>query len=354
LSPDSIPLVPPVDSTPLLFGVLLTAVHGGDVPAQQQVAEHAELMERAVGYGFDLVMVGQHFLPEGLRYYQPIPYLAWLGTQFPTVRVGTGIVLLSLSRPIDVAEEMATLDVVTGGRAVFGIGLGYTDREFAALGIPRADRVKRLEQGLELIRSLWSGERTEHHGIFGDFVVEQPIICPIQAPGPPVWMAGQGPAPVKRAARLSDAWYPPPFLSHTELREMSALYHAERSALGRPAPTQVPIRREVYLAATAEEAADAVGPYAVGRSKTYMKWGMKGETGGQTAMNTENEHNLDRRLLLGPPSAVAAGLQQLRTDIGMTDFILRVQWPGMPHAQSMEQLRIFGEEVVPLMRESTQ
>src|SRR6202012_1947379 len=147
------------------FGLLLSAVHDDRTPAAVQLSEHRELTELAVDYGIDLVMVGQHFLPEDLRYSQPVPYLTWLGTAFPTVRVGTGIMLLPLMRPAEAAEQIATLDVVTGGRVVFGVGLGYTEREFEALGIPRAQRVRRLVDGLAIVRSLWAGQRTEHHGV---------------------------------------------------------------------------------------------------------------------------------------------------------------------------------------------
>jgi alkanesulfonate monooxygenase SsuD/methylene tetrahydromethanopterin reductase-like flavin-dependent oxidoreductase (luciferase family) len=332
------------------FGLLLTAVHDGEAPAELQLREHLELTEMAVGYGFDLVMVGQHFLPEGLRYYQPVPYLAWLGTAFPTIRVGTGVMLLPLMRPIDAAEQIATLDVVTGGRVVFGIGLGYTDREFQVLAIPKAERVRRLVDGLGLVRSLWSGERTEHHGVFGDFVIERPAVLPVQRPHPPVWLAAQAAAAVRRAARIADAWYPPPFLSHDELRRMAALHGAERAAAGRPPATVMPIRREVFIAGTVGEAQAEAAPYAVARTSTYLAWGLQGEMGGQTAMHSERSGNLGRRFLLGPPERIADELLSLEAEIGMTDFVYRCQWPGMPFGQTKDQLRRFGEEVIPRLR----
>jgi alkanesulfonate monooxygenase SsuD/methylene tetrahydromethanopterin reductase-like flavin-dependent oxidoreductase (luciferase family) len=329
------------------FGLLLSAVHDDRTPADVQLSEHRQLTELAVGYGIDLVMVGQHFLPEGLRYYQPVPYLSWLGTAFPTVRVGTGIMLLPLMRPIEAAEQIATLDVVTGGRVVFGIGLGYTDREFDALGIPRSQRVRRLTEGLGIVRSLWAGERTEHHGVFGDFVLEHPVIRPVQQPGPPVWLAAQAPAAVRRAALIADAWYPPPFLSHDELRRLAALHAGERAAAGRAPAAQLPVRREIYLAGTAAAARAEIAPYALARTRTYLDWGLKGELGGQTAMHAEDAASLGQRFLLGPPESVAAELLSLQADIGMTDFVYRCQWPGMPFSQTCEQLRRFGEEVIP-------
>jgi alkanesulfonate monooxygenase SsuD/methylene tetrahydromethanopterin reductase-like flavin-dependent oxidoreductase (luciferase family) len=329
------------------FGLLLSAVHDDRTSAEVQVSEHFRLTELAVGYGFDLVMVGQHFLPEGLRYYQPVPYLAWLGTAFPAIRIGTGIMLLPLMRPVEAAEQIATLDVVTGGRVVFGIGLGYTDREFEALGIPRSQRVRRLTDGLGIVRSLWAGQPTEHHGVFGDFVIKHPVIRPVQRPGPPVWLAAQAPAAVRRAALIADAWYPPPFLAHDELRRLAVLHADTRAAAGRPPATQLPIRREIFIAGTAAEARAEVAPYALARTRTYLEWGLRGELGGETAMHAEDADNLDRRFLLGPPEAIADELLSLHADLGMTDFVYRCQWPGMPFTQTCEQLRRFGEEVIP-------
>jgi alkanesulfonate monooxygenase SsuD/methylene tetrahydromethanopterin reductase-like flavin-dependent oxidoreductase (luciferase family) len=316
------------------------------VPPTQQWDEHLQMTAAAIDYGFDLVMVGQHFIPQGLRYYQPIPYLAALGSRFPTIRLGTGIALMTLARPIEIAENMATLDVISGGRAVFGVGLGYTDVEFAALGIAKSARVERLVQGLDIVRSLWKGERTEHHGIFGDFTVEAPIIRPVQEPHPPVWLAAQAPAAVRRAARLADAWYPPPFLDHDELRRMYAEYRAARDDAGLGLPTAMPVRREVYLADTMQAARASAGPLALRRTSTYLDWGLATEMGGSTAMHSETVGNVDRRFLLGPPDRVAAELQELRDDIGMTDFVYRCQWPGMSCADTRAQLHRFGSEVV--------
>ena len=140
------------------FGLLLSAVHDDRTPAKVQVSEHFRLTELA-GSRLRSGHVGQHFLPDGLRYYQPVPYLSWLGTAFPTIRVGTGIMLLPLMRPVEAAEQIATLDVVTGGRVVFGIGLGYTDREFGR-SASAAGAGRRLTDGLGIVRSLWAGQPT--------------------------------------------------------------------------------------------------------------------------------------------------------------------------------------------------
>ena len=165
-------------------------------------------------------MCGQHFLGTELRYYQPIPYLAHMAAVAPGMRVATGIILLSMLNPVQVAEDFATLDVVTGGRATFGTAVGYSPREFQAFGVERSERGRRFEEGLELIKKLWSGDEVEHAGTY--FQLEgtvRPSVLPSQKPRPPIWIGGQSAPAVKRAARLGDAWYAPPFPTHDALRD---------------------------------------------------------------------------------------------------------------------------------------
>jgi alkanesulfonate monooxygenase SsuD/methylene tetrahydromethanopterin reductase-like flavin-dependent oxidoreductase (luciferase family) len=127
------------------FGLLLTSVHDRTVPPRQQIAEHRELISLAVEAGMDLVVAGQHFVAPNLRYLQPVPYLASVAAQFPSVRIATGIILLPLNHPVRVAEEAATLDVITNGRMILGLGGGYLQDEFDAFGIERSSRVARME-----------------------------------------------------------------------------------------------------------------------------------------------------------------------------------------------------------------
>ncbi|MDA0646127.1 LLM class flavin-dependent oxidoreductase, partial [Nonomuraea ferruginea] len=143
------------------FGILTTPIHGAETPYGQQLREHRELVRVADQLGFDMMVAGQHFLGTELRYYQPVPYLTYLHGAAPRMTAVTGIMLLSMANPVDLAEQIATLDVVTDGRCVFGAGLGYSEREFRAFGIDSRSKVKRFEHGLALIKALWSGEKVD-------------------------------------------------------------------------------------------------------------------------------------------------------------------------------------------------
>jgi alkanesulfonate monooxygenase SsuD/methylene tetrahydromethanopterin reductase-like flavin-dependent oxidoreductase (luciferase family) len=206
------------------FGILSTPVYSAATSPEVQLSEHRELVSIAEQLGFDAIVAGQHYLGSELRYYQPIPYLLHLGQHAPTMRLVIGILLLSIVNPVDAAEQVASMDALSGGRTVLGVGLGYSDHEFEAFGIDRRERVGRFEEGLELIKALWSGEEVNHHGTHFNVSGARPAVRPVQSPRPPIWIAGQSERAVRRAARLGDAWYAPPFPSHIGLRELHAAF----------------------------------------------------------------------------------------------------------------------------------
>ena len=332
-------------------GLLLTAIHDASIPPEQQVSEHRELVRTAAELEFEVIVCGQHFLGSELRYYQPIAYLTHMATIAPRMRVATGIILLSMLNPVQVAEDVATLDVVTGGRATFGTAVGYSPREFQAFGVERNERGRRFEEGLELIKKLWSGEEVEHAGEY--FQLEgtvRPSVLPAQRPRPPIWIGGQSAPAVRRAARLGDAWYVPPFPTHDALRELVTLFAEEREQAGLPAATELPVRRELLIADSKEEARRGAAYRSEARYRTYLSWGLAqggdlADAGGGFAEADEAES--EGRFILGPAEEVTESLARLRDEIGMTHFIFKPQWPGLPHAEAMKQLELFGTQVLP-------
>jgi alkanesulfonate monooxygenase SsuD/methylene tetrahydromethanopterin reductase-like flavin-dependent oxidoreductase (luciferase family) len=333
--------------TPTLrFGVLATPIYGADTPYERQLAEHRELVQAADQLGFDLIVAGQHFLGTELRYYQPVPYLTYLSTFAPRMSVVTGIMLLSMVNPVELAEQVATLDVLTGGQCVFGVGLGYSDREFRAFGVDPHTKVSRFESGLELIKLLWSGERVDYDGRFWQVDGVQPSVLPAQRPRPPIWIGGQSEPAVRRAARLGDAWYAPPFPSHDGLAELRKLFLDERAAQGSDLAGAFPVRRELLIADTRGAARDQAAVRSRLRYQTYRSWGLQGDhTPSEGAVG--GGIDVDQQFILGSPAECAEQLGDLRDTLGMTHFLFKAHWPGLPHLEAMRQLERFGSEVLP-------
>jgi alkanesulfonate monooxygenase SsuD/methylene tetrahydromethanopterin reductase-like flavin-dependent oxidoreductase (luciferase family) len=326
------------------FAILLTTIHGGDSDPRIQVREHEELVTAAAQLGFEVMVAGQHFLGAELRYFQPVPWLTHLAAVAPTMKTATGVILLSMVNPVETAEQIATLDVLNDGRTIFGVGLGYSDHEFAAFGVEPGTRVARFEESLALIRLLWSGEPVDFEGRFFTVRDARPAVRPLQPGGPPVWIGGQAAGAVRRAARLGDAWYAPPFPDHASLASLRALFLSTRSAAGKSLDGDFPVRRELLIAPSrASGLAAAVERYRA-RYEIYRRWGLGGENtpdGAQVRADAEN------RFILGGPAECAEALDRLRTELGMTHFVFKPHWPGLPHAEAMRQLEIFGTEVMP-------
>jgi alkanesulfonate monooxygenase SsuD/methylene tetrahydromethanopterin reductase-like flavin-dependent oxidoreductase (luciferase family) len=333
-------------TTPLRFGIQLTAVHGAGTVPRLQLEEHEELVRLAASSRFDVMAVGQHYLTPELRYYQPVPYLAHLSGVAPNMRVATGIILLPLHNPVDIAEQIATLDVISDGRAVLGVGIGYADHEFTAFGVDRRTRVSRFTESLEVIRALWSGQPTKHVG--RHFVID-PLATgtlPIQEPGPPIWGAAQSEAAVRRVAATCDTWYVPPFVTHEELVELYGSYKAELEQAGKPPPTELPVRRELFIADSHDEALAGAAERMSSRFDTYLRWGLGRDLAGG-GFGPAEEANILSRFIVGTPETCAEQILNLRAKVPMSHLILKPQWPGLAHREAVSQLERFCTEVVP-------
>ncbi len=127
----------------------------------EEVLAQVRLADRL---GFADLLTGMHYAAAPLQQYQLIPLLARLMAETDRMRIITGIVLLSLHKPLDMAEQLATLDVMSGGRLVFGAGLGYREVEFKGFGTTQAERVPRLVENLEAIKRLWTEDSVTMKG----------------------------------------------------------------------------------------------------------------------------------------------------------------------------------------------
>jgi len=137
----------------------------------------------------------------------PVTALAFLAGITSSVRLGTGVVVLPLRNPLVLAKALATVDVVSGGRLIVGLGVGYVEREFAAIGVPFTDRGARFEEHLAAMRSIWTEHRPAFTGRYVAFDRVQAHPHPVQDPHPPIVLGGYAPAVLRRAVREADGWY---------------------------------------------------------------------------------------------------------------------------------------------------
>ena len=140
--------------------------------------------------------------------FEPLLTCQALALHTTTLRVGTAVALVPLRHPLLSAREVNTLDHFSGGRFELGIGVGWLAEEFAALGVPFAERGSRADEHLATLRALWADEVASFHGRHVDFTDAVSLPHPVQAPGPPILIGGDGDGPLRRVARYGDGWYP--------------------------------------------------------------------------------------------------------------------------------------------------
>ena len=302
-------------------------------------------MARAVG--FASIWASQHYLSEPFTYFQPLPTLGRLAAEAEGMALGTGVLLLALHQPVDLAEQLATLDVISGGRLIVGVGLGYRDAENAAFGLDPRQRVGRFVEALEILQLLWNGEPVRHqarHFTLSDVRISMP---PAQRPRPPIWLAANTDAGVRRAAGLGDAWLMNPHTTGAALERQLALFHDARRQAGRAAAREVPLIRECCVAPTAAEALAAGGPFLDAKYGAYRRWEQDRALPADDTWSARFDELARDRFLLGDPARVREDIARYRERLGITTLIVRVQWPGMAQAAVLRSIRLLGEQVLP-------
>jgi probable F420-dependent oxidoreductase len=191
------------------------SANSGPYTTRQTLRSLARLGEE---FGIESIWVSEHLVLADPRMppspmdpedpiLDPVTALAFLAGLTESVRLGTGIVVLPLRNPLVLAKELATVDVLSEGRLIFGIGVGYVEREFQAIGVPFDDRGVRLEEHLAAIRAIWTEDHPAHAGSLVRFDGVQAHPRPRQRPHPPIVMGGYAPAVMRRTVREADGWY---------------------------------------------------------------------------------------------------------------------------------------------------
>jgi probable F420-dependent oxidoreductase len=198
---------------PLRFG--LFSMNSGPCSHPDAAVRIARAAEAA---GFDSLWAGEHVvLPDPQmppspmapmdRILDPVVALTFLAAHTSRIRLGTGIIILPQRNPLVLAKELASLDVLSGGRLIFGIGVGYLEPEFRALGAPFAERGRVTDEYLAAMRVIWSDPRPAFKGRHVSFEGVQAHPHPVQQPTPPIVVGGRTPAAFRRAVSVGHGWY---------------------------------------------------------------------------------------------------------------------------------------------------
>jgi probable F420-dependent oxidoreductase len=212
-----------------------------------------DLAVRAESLGFDSVWAHDHVFNVGhvreriggRPYYEPLTLLAYVAARTSRVRLGTSVLVLPYHNPIRLAKAAATLDVLSGGRLVLGVGVGAIEQEMEAMGTRFKERGRFSDEAIAVMRALWTEAEPRFDGAYSRFAGMPFSPKPVQKPSIPIVIGGVSAAAIRRAAKVGDGWQPLG-LSPDTLREGIAALRAEARAHGRDA-AQIPVSLALNL-----------------------------------------------------------------------------------------------------------
>jgi alkanesulfonate monooxygenase SsuD/methylene tetrahydromethanopterin reductase-like flavin-dependent oxidoreductase (luciferase family) len=315
------------------YGLYLAAQDSRDRDSALFLEEILEQVRFARDSGFDSVLVGQHFLSSPFQMFQPTPLLGRIAAESGALRIGAGVFLAALLNPVELAENAATLDIISGGRLILAAGLGYRSEENRAFAVTKG-RGDVLAQKLDVVRQLLEGEPVTAAGLGYEIDGAEISVRPLQSPRPPIWLGAVAEVAIRRAARIADTWFLNPIADVEELRSGLDAFADERGA----PPLEVPAFRETCVAETDAEANAIAREHLDAKYQAYADWGM---------IENWSWDKAPTRFFVGSPDTVVAQIREYEEWLGVTDLLFRVQWPGFPHARAMQTLHLLTNEVMP-------
>jgi alkanesulfonate monooxygenase SsuD/methylene tetrahydromethanopterin reductase-like flavin-dependent oxidoreductase (luciferase family) len=317
------------------FGYLLAGQFLEGEDPQAQLGQALEQVRAARAAGFDSIWVTQHFVAD-FQFLQPIPLLARVAAEAEGMGLGTAVLLAPMYPPVLLAEELATLDVLCGGRLVVGAGAGYREEEFKALGVPRKERSARLAETVDLLRQLWSGKPVTYSGRGIELDGARLRLLPAQRERVPIWIGATGPKGVAEAARLGDEWLVSPELPIGTITERQQWYRDALPEGVRVEDKTFPILREAHCSATYDDAVRIARPALETKYAAYARWGH--EVGSFEDMAKDS-------FVLGDVDQCVAQVQRYATEANSSFLGLRMQWPGLAQADVLNSIGSFAEVI---------
>jgi alkanesulfonate monooxygenase SsuD/methylene tetrahydromethanopterin reductase-like flavin-dependent oxidoreductase (luciferase family) len=322
-----------------------------------------EQMLAAESLGYSSVWIAEHhFNDYGLCPVPPV-LASYVAARTTTLRLGMGVSLLPLHHPVDLAEQLAVLDVVSGGRLDVGIGRGGTLQDYETFRSDREDARARVEEGIALMQEAWKGRSFDFKGRFhsADGLHVRPQ--PIQRPHPPIFIAANSEDSVVSAARLGLPALSSFFTAIEDLQKRRGLYRETALAAGQSIAAIEALERQgwgmrvVHVAPSRAEALRAVEPPFMGyqRKMAVLRSDATGGTvpgsfdRSRLRLRTFSEYIADGWALLGTPDDVRDGLQSYLDATGYEHVLLLMALPGLDTKLALRSMRMFAEEVAPAM-----
>jgi alkanesulfonate monooxygenase SsuD/methylene tetrahydromethanopterin reductase-like flavin-dependent oxidoreductase (luciferase family) len=330
------------------FGLVL----GPFLPPREEMSSkeafdlQMEFCARAAASGFDGVSMGHHYLSGPFaQFFQPIPLAGHILAKYPDLYVATTIFILPYHSPVEIAEQVATLDAMSPGRLILGVGQGYRPDEAEGAGIDQGSRRARMAESIEAMRALWRDGPSTFEGRHFSFHDADIGPRPADPHGPPILIGADTAATVSRIPKIGgDHWIASPRNSLSFMREVLPGYKRALEDVGRGF-VGIPMMRTVYVTDDEREAQVVLEGAFKRMFQIQSRWGQPGERSTMTFAQVKEE-----RILLGTPEEIAERLVGLNREFGVEFAFLHVYTPGMDPESALEMVTRLGEETLPLVR----
>lgn len=294
----------------------------------ERALQRIEIMDRT---GYDAVWLAEHHFHS----FSVCPSVHMMGVHVAArtrrLRIGTAVSLAAFYHPLRLAEEVALLDVLSGGRVNWGAGRGFDRTEFRVFGVSPDESAPRFQEAVEIVLKAWRQERLTHHGRYFQFDDVEVLPRPLQRPHPPVWLAASSPEAIRRAAAAGFTIMMDPHSTHLEIAHKRALYRETLEANGHAiAGREIPIARLLAIAPTARDAEETarrgaewlVGAYTGpqhGPLTSVIGFGVAADATGKAIDPVERY--LNGVIIHGTPESVTDEILRLREQAGL-DYLL--------------------------------
>jgi len=327
-------------------GLAMTARVNPNAKVRPLTEVYRQLVDEAVlgeDLGYSSWLVAEHHFAEDMHNPSQFPLLAAAATRTSTIRLGTYVLLLALHDPIRVAEDAATVDILSGGRLILGVGAGPMIPECKVFGIPGKERFGRTYEALEVIRKCFTEEEFSHDGKYFHYDGVRVTTKPVQAGGVPIYMAAMGPQSLTRSGtegyHLCSALHTPLVHLYVEAQERAGRTRADYSMLSGPVA--------VHVAETRERAWDEAESALHWWVSFYRARGFDmplpplGEL-----RNTPGAGIFGQPFAVGTPDDVLEVISKHRNE-DIDEMIIQFNHPGMAAAQVRSSMEVFARELMP-------
>ena len=336
------------------FGTFLLMQSPSARSSQEIFTRGVEIAQAAETLGFRNVWLAEHHFSTYGYLSRPVQLATYIAAKTTRLRVGTAVIVVPLHHPLVVAEEIATLDLLAGGRVDIGLGRGYQHYEFERFGLELSTSRARWEEAVDVILKALEGTPFSYDGKFFKIPETTVFPQPVQRPRPPIWITAQSPDSVEGAVRrgfnVLTGGFGVPLERMAEFRK---LFDRVVGEVKPREPLQVGVQRAVYVAENDADARDAA---------EHARWNMRVtlslrnnyqrvEQGRAVPVPGAKEPSvdelLDRYLVIGTPDVCVRQIKRIQEAVGITHFNCSFWFGDLEHARVLRSMEAFARKVMP-------